>query len=136
MIDEAVLPVPRVRPIRVLVVEDDADLRHAIRDVFLMSGMVVNTAADGLRAVEHADREPYDVIVCDVRLPGMDGVGVTRSVQALRHAPRVILITAYPQWHVFEAGHSAGAAKILSKPLNLVKLAQEVDAIALRKELS
>jgi two-component system KDP operon response regulator KdpE len=63
--------------LRVLIVDDDDELRGAIREVFLMRGFAVNTARDGAVAVQMARREHYDVVVSDLRLPGMDGMEVT-----------------------------------------------------------
>src|SRR5688500_14483918 len=88
--------------LRVLVVDDDDDLRVAIREVFLMRGFAVNTARDGAAAVNMARRERYDVVVSDLRLPGMDGFEVTLELKRLRDAPRVVLITAYPEWDTFD----------------------------------
>ena len=120
----------RVRPVEVLVVEDDADLRHAIVEVFLMKGFRVNAVSNGLDAVELAFRHPYDVIVSDIRLPGIDGRGVLQSLKTLHRKPGVILITAYPDWKVLREVHGMGVSGILLKPFSLAYLAECVDRAA------
>jgi DNA-binding NtrC family response regulator len=119
-----------VRPVDVLVVEDDADLRHAIVEVFLMKGFQVNAAGNGLDAVELAFRHPYDVIVSDIRLPGMDGLGVLQSLRTFPRKTRIILMTAYPDWKVFHEAQDMGAVEILRKPFSLARLAEAVERAA------
>lgn len=116
--------------LRVLVVDDDADLRDAIREVFMMRGFAVNTAREGLAAVNLAKREHYDVVVCDLRLPGMDGIEVTQKLKHLRDAPRVILITAYPEWSLYNEAREAGAEQVIGKPVSLGRLVSLVEEVA------
>jgi DNA-binding response OmpR family regulator len=123
------------RGITVLLVEDDPDMRWAVRDVLLMRGFVVNTAEDGLQAVECASRRNYDVLVCDVRLPGLDGLSVARIVRRLTPQTRVLLMTAFPEWKVSDAAAEAGVVAVLSKPLNLAVLTAAVVRAAGRSEV-
>lgn len=116
--------------LRVLVVDDDGDLRRAIREVFLMRGFAVNTAPDGSTAVTLASRERYDVVVSDIRLPGIDGFEVTRKLKRLRKAPRVVLLTAYPEWNVYDMAREAGAERILNKPVGIGRLISPVEDLA------
>lgn len=118
---------PRKGQPRILIVEDDNEMRGALRDLFLMKGYAVNTAKDGITAAEIAWKDPYDVIVSDIRLPGMDGMAVTRTVNAGTHPPVVILITAYPEWKVYEEAARSGARYLLRKPLDLVRLVEIAD---------
>ena len=116
--------------LRVLVVDDDDDLRAAIREVFLMRGFAVNTARDGAAAVKMARRERYDVVVSDLRLPGMDGLEVTLALKKLRDAPRVVLITAYPEWDTFDEARNVGVERVIGKPVSLGRLVAVVEELA------
>lgn len=132
LIETKLAPVSK-RPeggLRVLVVDDDDDLRRAIREVFLMRGFAVNTAPDGSTAVKLAHRERYDVVVSDIRLPGIDGIEVTRKLKRLRDAPRVILLTAYPEWNVYDLAREAGAERIINKPVGIGRLVSLVEDLA------
>ncbi len=115
--------------LQVLVVEDDDEMRGAIREILLMNELVVNTAADGLTAAEMASRENYDVVVTDIRLPGMDGLDLARRLRAQTRSPKIILITAFPEWKIYEEADAIGVSDILSKPLSLKTLAARVIAI-------
>ncbi len=118
--------VPGASGVRVLVVEDDHDMRVALREMFELHGMSVDTAMDGVDASAHGLRVPYDVVVSDIRLPGMSGIALSRSLQGRSRPPRVILITAYPEWKVVQEAYEAGAVEVVRKPFDLGKLAKRV----------
>jgi len=116
--------------LRVLIVEDDPEIREAMREIFLMRGFCVNTAADGLIAAGCAYAEPYDVVVSDVRMPVLGGLELLHALRGAPHLPKVILITAYPDRKVSAEALPAGACKVLYMPFNLVKLAMAVEMAA------
>lgn len=125
----------RDRPagVRVLVVEDDEDMCETIREILTLEGFDVDTADNGQTAVSMASgNRPYDVVVSDIRLPRLDGFEVARAFRALPHPPRLILITAYPEW--YDAARRRGENLILTKPLSLRTLVQAVRREALRAE--
>lgn len=126
-------PAPGPSQTRVLVVEDDVDMRLALRETFEMRGMSVDCAMDGVAASVHALKVPYDVVVSDIRLPGMSGIALTRSLQMRARPPRVILITAYPEWKVVQDAYEAGACEVVRKPLDLGRLAERVAQVAVER---
>lgn len=113
-------------PLRVLVVEDNDDLRNCIREVFQMRGFAVETSGNGLDAVDLVRRHDFDTVVCDVRLPGLSGLSVVRALNGMPRPPRSVLMTAYPSWKVMEEAREVGAGRVLTKPLDLRKLADLV----------
>ena len=81
----------------VLVVEDDADLRHIFRNAIRGAGFGVREADDGLGALRIVEIDPPDLVVLDVRLPILDGISVREEIAAnahTRHIP-VIIVTAF-----------------------------------------
>jgi CheY-like chemotaxis protein len=118
----------RVRPIRVLVVEDDADMREAIREALVLGGFDVTEAESGVSAIEYIEREEFDVLLTDIRLPGPSGTAIARVARSCAHPPTVILITAYPEW--FDAAEAVQPFAVLRKPLNLFKLSAVVQEAA------
>ena len=114
----------------VLVVEDDADMRGAIREILVMSGFHVDVAEDGEAALRLADRGDYDVLVTDLRLPKLSGIEVARRIRMRPRPPRMVLITAYPDW--YESARDDGESVIIRKPLSLRTLAQVVREQALK----
>jgi signal transduction histidine kinase len=79
----------------VLVVEDEAALGAAVAEALADAGFSVHLANDGLEALEHVKRQPYDLIVCDLKMPRLDGTAFYRQLEA-EHAPmsrRVLFVT-------------------------------------------
>lgn len=107
--------------IRVLLVEDDDDLR----DTLLRYLGGVGMAARGVASAEEVDaelaRQPVDAVVCDVNLPGEDGFAVLARLRASSDA-RVVMLTARGQAHDRLRGHGLGADYYLVKPVNLREL--------------
>ena len=80
---------------RVLLVEDDEHVREAIRMHLDRSGYHVREAPNGLRALEALEQAAADVILCDIRMPRLDGVGVLKRVRAERSDLPVIMLTGF-----------------------------------------
>jgi CheY-like chemotaxis protein len=99
-------PDHRESPRLVLIVDDFEDNREMYAEYFRFSGWRVEEAGSGLEALDKAFRDPPDVIVMDLSLPGLDGWEATRRIKAdarTRHVP-VIAVTGHAL-----AGHSRGA---------------------------
>lgn len=103
----------------VLVVEDTLDSRELMRFVLEADGYRVLEAADGVGAVDLAQREQPDAILMDMSLPLMDGCQATRRIRqlpALRRTP-IIAFTAYNQWDWRSKAILAGCTDFLTKPI-------------------
>lgn len=122
------------RRARVLIVEDNADLMSVLVELLTQEGFVVDPCGDGLKGVEMAERSRYDVVVSDVRLPGLNGLELARRVSNLPDAPRVILMTAYPDWHVLRDGFRRDEVfELMEKPIDLTVLVERVRAAGLAR---
>jgi putative two-component system response regulator len=109
---------------RVLLAEDNADLRAFMRSMLTKAGHDVIVASDGVEAWEAAERDPPDLIVSDIMMPRMDGYELLRRVKSTpqtRQVP-VILITAKPGLEAKLKGYEHGADAYLSKPVNIREL--------------
>ncbi len=85
---------PTVAKRRVVVVDDDRALRHALSTLLREAGYDVVQASDGREALASLAREPADLILLDLGLPGMSGLDVLKEVRARALPPRVVVITA------------------------------------------
>jgi len=117
--------------IRVLLVDDQELVRSGLRMVLdTQDGLtVVGEAADGLAAVERVRAGGVDVVVMDVRMPRLDGVGATERIAALPGAPRVLLLTTFDLDEYAFAGLRAGAAGFLLKDVPTVELVSAIRAV-------
>jgi two-component system OmpR family response regulator len=100
----------------VLVVDDEAPMRAFLEKILAKKGYAVTTVGDGPAALAELDRQPYDVMALDVRLPGMDGGEVLEHARQEHPATGVIIMTAYPSEQSVVEFMGQGAARFLIKP--------------------
>jgi DNA-binding NarL/FixJ family response regulator len=103
--------------IRVLIVDDESLVRSGLRLILEATDdiAVVAEAKDGAEAVEVAGRQPIDVVLMDVRMPGMDGLTAATHLSSLEHSPKVIMLTTFDQDDYVQAALRAGAVGFLLK---------------------
>jgi two-component system, NtrC family, response regulator HydG len=114
---------------RVLVVDDETNMRTTLADILGDEGCVIDTAVDGLNAVEMCEKEDYDVVLLDVRMPGIDGVETFRRIRRHSKSVRVVMMSAYSRDDLKRTALDEGAVAFLSKPLdieNVVGLIKDV----------
>jgi DNA-binding response OmpR family regulator len=119
---------------RVLVVEDEADLADAIARGLRRDGYAVDVAYDGDEALDKATVNDYDVVCLDLNLPRIDGIEVVRRIRAdsQRHSPRVLMLTARDSTRDRIAGLDEGADDYLVKPFDFDELKARVRALLRR----
>ncbi len=117
---------------RVLVVEDDADLAKQLRAALAEAGYAVDVAKDGEEGHHLGDTEAYDAIVLDLGLPVVDGLTVLdRWRRAGRRMP-VLVLTARDRWSDKVAGIDAGADDYVAKPFRMEEVLARLRALIRR----
>jgi two-component system response regulator HydG len=107
---------------KILIVDDEENMRRTLADILIDEGYSVSTAATGEEAVELCSKLPHDTILMDVRMPGIDGVEAFRQIRRHKEGVRVILMSAYSIDALREAALDEGAIAFLSKPLDLERV--------------
>jgi CheY-like chemotaxis protein len=123
----SILNDPEHRPenVRILVVEDDRELRRIMHDALEDEGFVVETARDGRQAVEAAARWRPALIVLDMALPALNGDTVAAHLRTQQpHPPPILLVTA--DGNAARKARQVGAFAYLTKPLELDELVSVV----------
>ncbi|MBF0190511.1 MAG: response regulator transcription factor [Magnetococcales bacterium] len=123
-------------PLRILFIEDHADLAANLADYFEAKGHVVDVAMDGVTGLHLALVNPYDILVLDLMLPGMDGITLCRKLRQDNEggSTPVIMLTARATLDDKVAGFASGADDYLVKPFELKEL--ELRILALTKRAS
>ena len=117
---------------RILIVEDDADLSRQLKSAFKDAGYAVDVANDGEEGHFLGDTEPYDAVVLDLGLPLIDGVSVLQKWRADGKTFPVLILTARDQWSEKVAGFDAGADDYLTKPFHVEELMARLRALLRR----
>jgi two-component system OmpR family response regulator len=122
-------------PRRLLVVDDEPTVRELLSDTLRFVGFAVTSAATGAEAVDIAEREPPDLILLDVMLPGIDGFEVVRRLRSAagprRHVP-VLFLTARDAPADKINGLTLGGDDYVTKPFNLQELIARIRAVLRR----
>ncbi len=121
---------------RILVAEDEHKLAAVVRRGLEEHGYAVDVAYDGEDALAMAEVEPYDLIVLDIMLPGIDGLTVCRRLRSERRNMPVLMLTARDTVDDRVAGLDAGADDYLVKPFAFRELLARVRALLRRDGLS
>jgi DNA-binding response OmpR family regulator len=116
---------------RVLLVEDDARIRHMLRLALIDEGYEVSEAASGEDALAQLAEKPADVVLLDLMLPGADGFEVCRTLRRTSDIP-VIMVSARSDSHDIVAGLEAGADDYITKPLVAKELSARIRALLRR----
>ncbi len=120
---------------RILAVEDDERIRTAVKLALEDEGWVVAEAATGEDALASFQREPTDVVLIDIMLPGIDGFEVCRSIRHISDVP-IVMVTARSDTHDVVAGLEAGADDYLTKPFAPKELSARIRALLRRARTS
>jgi DNA-binding NarL/FixJ family response regulator len=119
-------------PIRVLLVDDDALMRAGLEAIFSSDGAieVAGEACDGRVAVERVRELRPDVVLMDVRMPGLDGIAATREVVALAPEARVVILTTFEDDEYIFGALTAGASGFLLKRTSPELLIEAIKTVA------
>ena len=117
---------------RILLVEDEVRLATEVARFLRDFGMAVDLAAEGIDALHLAETEPYDAIVLDLGLPGMDGLSVLKALRGRNINTAALILTARDRFVDKAAGFRAGADDYLTKPFQLEELLLRIQALVRR----
>ena len=117
---------------RILLVEDDADLQRLLKKALVDAGYVIDVASDGEEGHFLGDTEPYDAVILDLGLPKLDGVTALERWRKAGRTMPVLILTARDRWSDKVAGFDAGADDYLAKPFYTEELLARLRALLRR----
>ncbi len=116
-----------VTPKRLLIVDDEAEIRSTLAAFFTSIGYEVQTSSDGTDALAKITRG-YDAVLCDISMPGGGGIEFLETARRAIPGLAVFLITGYPSLEAVIDARRFGVAAYFPKPLNLVELGSRIRA--------
>ncbi len=119
---------------KILVVDDQLGVRRLLYETFRENQHDVEMAANGMEALELAKTFNPDLILMDMKMPGMSGIGTLRQMRAMNLMTQVILMTAYGDLHNMTQAEELGIIYYLTKPFDLFELRDKVAEILVDQE--
>lgn len=114
--------------VKILVVEDDQTIRELIRDFLVEHNYLVDTASDGVEALEITKKQQPDVVVLDLTLPKLTGESVCKEIKRMYPQMPVIILTAKNRTDDILSGFKLGADDYISKPFEIEELLARIRA--------
>jgi DNA-binding NtrC family response regulator len=114
----------------ILIVDDDAGMVETLEDILAARNYRVATADSGEAAIEHVGRTAFDVVLMDIKMPGLNGVEALQVMRRMTPTLSVIMMTAFTRDELVDQAHRAAAVAVVAKPLDLDHLLAVVDGIS------
>lgn len=107
---------------KVLVIDDERSIRNTLKEILEFEKYQVELAEDGMKALELLRNTEYDVVLCDIKMPGMDGIEVLQKVEELKPDTPVVMISGHGNIDTAVESIKKGAFDFIEKPLDLNRL--------------
>jgi len=114
--------------LKILVVDDDVEFSDSLKDLLGLQGYNTKAIYSGYKALEKLKKEKFDIVLMDIKMPGMNGVEAFREIKKINCRLTVILMTGFSFEDLTEDAFKEGAFAVLYKPLDIPKLLQHLDA--------
>lgn len=124
---------PADAAVRVLVIDDEKGLRDMLFYTLKRMKFEVAVAEDGATGVAAALSADYDVVICDIMMPGMDGFAVLENLKRERPALEIVMVTGFPSDDSAARATALGAFAYLAKPYEVMALCAVLEKAAARK---
>lgn len=108
----------RLKSMNILLIDDDEWIRDAMRVFFETEGCRITTLETAEEALEMIHRQDYDIIICDYKLPGLNGLTLLKEVRQVQTHALTILITAYKTDDLVSEAKKIGVHAFIAKPFN------------------
>ncbi len=120
---------------KILIAEDDNKIRQLFTRVLIKNGYNVKGASNGKEALEFLDQEYFDMIICDVMMPKMDGFELVRTLRESGNTLPVLMVTAKTEFDDMRMGFLSGTDDYMVKPVNINELIIRVGALLRRAQM-
>ena len=121
---------------RILIVDDDVSMVETLTDIVRLQGWGVDGVHSAEKAIEALRREPYSVVLMDVKMQGMDGVAALKIIRQEFPDLPILLMTAHTTRHTILEAERAGAVRIFPKPVEPTVLLQSLQLALDRRATS
>jgi DNA-binding NtrC family response regulator len=121
-------------PVKILIVDDEKDFVEMFSLRLTRQGEKVSTAYSGQEALDLLEKTPIDVVILDIRMPGMDGIETLKKIKASHPLVEVILLTGHGSTETAVEGMKEGAFDYLMKPADFEDISKKLANAWKRKD--
>ena len=121
--------------VRILVVDDEEMIREMLFDVLSQAGYTAKTAKDGNDAIAQIENEPFEIVITDLKMPGMSGLELLQRVQKINPDICVLIITAHSTVESAVSAMKLGAYDYICKPFELEEMKVIIERAVERQRL-
>lgn len=114
---------------KVLIVDDQYGIRLLLSEIFTKDGYQTFQAANGKAAIEIVKSESLDIVLLDMKLPGMDGLEILKHIKKIDNQMKVVMMTAYGELDMLEEAKSYGVINHFTKPFDIDELRNAVKEV-------
>ncbi len=107
---------------KVLIIDDERPIRSALRDILEYEKLQVEDAATGTEGLQKLEKDKYDLVLCDIKMPGIDGIEVLEKIMESGYATPVVMISGHGTIETAVEAVKKGAFDFIAKPLDLNRL--------------
>jgi two-component system response regulator (stage 0 sporulation protein F) len=107
---------------RILIIEDDKEMRSLLEDILDEEGFETESVSNGSDGLQKLIQEPFDLVITDIRMPGLTGLDILPVIKRLQPNASVIVITAFGNEEVYRRSFEKGATGYLEKPIHMDQL--------------
>jgi DNA-binding NtrC family response regulator len=107
---------------KVLIIDDERPIRSALRDILEYEKLQVDDAATGTEGLQKLEKDKYDLVLCDIKMPGIDGIEVLEKIMENGYATPVVMISGHGTIETAVEAVKKGAFDFIAKPLDLNRL--------------
>ncbi|MFK2825634.1 response regulator [Bacillus sp. B190/17] len=104
---------------KILIVDDQFGIRILLNEVLQKEGYETFQAANGIQALEIVDNHSPDLVLLDMKIPGMDGIEILKRIKEKDSSMRVIIMTAYGELDMIQQARDLGALTHFAKPFDI-----------------
>ena len=119
---------------RIMIIEDDSEMRSLLIDFLQEDGFEVDSAGNGSEALLKLTQSPFDLIISDIRMPGLTGLDILPGIKKLQPQVSIMVITAFGSEEIHRRSIEKGATVYLEKPICFNKLGALIYQMIFSKE--
>jgi len=121
--------------VRIMIIEDDGEMRSLLKDFLEEEGFETDSASNGVDALGRLSKDHFDLVITDIRMPGLTGLDLLPRIRRLKPETPIIVMTAYGSDDVRRRAFERGATAYLEKPIHLTKLRTVIREMVLQKSV-